>query len=40
MCEHGGETGGFDWNGAEDLTSLSEKLKERLAAPWWRRSGR
>ncbi len=36
-----GETGGFDWEGAEDLTSLSEEeLNERLAALWWRRSGR
>jgi anti-sigma-K factor RsiG len=31
-----GETGGFYWEGAEDLTSLSEELKERLASPWWR----
>ena len=36
MSEHGGprgEKGGFDWEGAEDLTALSEgKLKERLGA--------
>jgi len=31
MSEYGGETGGFDWESAEDLTSLSEvELKERL----------
>ena len=36
MSEHGGprgEKGGFDWEGAEDLTALSEgELKERLGA--------
>ncbi len=36
MSEHGGpreEEGGFDWEGAEDLTALSEgELKERLGA--------
>ena len=36
MSEHGGfwgETGGFDWEGAEDLTALSEReLRERLGA--------
>jgi hypothetical protein len=32
MSERGGETGRFDWESAEDLTSLSEEeLKERLA---------
>ena len=31
MSEHGGKTSGFDWESAEDLTSLSEEeLKERL----------
>jgi hypothetical protein len=31
MSENGGETGGFDWESAEDLTSLSEEeLKVRL----------
>ncbi len=32
MSDHGaGETGGFDWEGAEDLTALSpEELEERL----------
>jgi hypothetical protein len=34
MCKHGGsrgETGGFDWESAEDLTALSdEELRERL----------
>jgi hypothetical protein len=31
MSEHGEETGGFDWESAEDLTSLSEEeLEERL----------
>jgi hypothetical protein len=31
MSKHGGETGRFDWENAEDLTSLSEEeLKERL----------
>ncbi len=34
MSDHGagrGETGGFDWEGAEDLTALSkDELKERL----------
>ncbi len=36
MSEHGGprgEKGGFDWEGAEDLSALSEgELKERLGA--------
>ena len=33
MSELRGETGGFDWEGAEDLTALSEgELKERLGA--------
>ncbi len=36
MSEHGGprgEKGGFDWEGAEDLTAVSEgELKERLGA--------
>jgi hypothetical protein len=36
VSEHGGprgEKGGFDWEGAEDLTALSEgELKERLEA--------
>ena len=36
MREHGGpweEKGGFDWEGAEDLTAVSEgELKERLGA--------
>ena len=36
MSEHGrpwGEKDGFDWEGAEDLTALSEgELKERLGA--------
>ena len=36
MSERGelrGEPGGFDWEGAEDLTALSEgELKERLGA--------
>jgi hypothetical protein len=36
MSEHGGETGRFDWKGTEGLTSLSEEIKEKLAAPWWR----
>jgi hypothetical protein len=32
------ERGGFDWEGAEDITVLSEGgLKERLG--WWSRSG-
>jgi hypothetical protein len=32
MSDHGGgQTGGFDWEGAEDITVLSEEeLKERL----------
>ncbi len=34
MSDHGagrGETGGFDWEGAEDLTALSEEeLEKRL----------
>ena len=33
MSELRGETGGFDWEDAEDLTALSEgELKERLGA--------
>jgi hypothetical protein len=36
VSEHGGprgEKGGFDWEGAEDLTAMSEgELKERLEA--------
>ena len=33
MSELRGETGGFDWEGAEDLTALSEgELKEKLGA--------
>jgi hypothetical protein len=36
VSEHGGprgEKGGFDWEGAEDLTAVSEgELKERLGA--------
>ena len=33
MSELRGETGGFDWEGAEDLTALSEwELKGRLGA--------
>jgi hypothetical protein len=32
-ADRGGEKGGFDWEGAEDLTAVSEgELKERLGA--------
>jgi hypothetical protein len=39
MSEHGAQTGGFDWEGAEDLTALSrEEPIERGSTGWWKRS--